>query len=674
MRIRTTILLLLLSGTINVPDSIAQQPVTQELTLEGNRLGRMYEGWGTVFSYAKLLYDYPEKERNDILDMLFRPNYGASLQVLKVGIGYDGNSDESCWQANKRSADDPGNYRRGYGGWLIEEARKRNPEIRLAALHWGYPAWAVDDELKARFIYEYVKGTKDAYGHTIQYIGGNQNESKITPEVTKKLRRILNEGGFHDVKIIAADEGARVKTYSVIPALKNDKEYADVVDIIGIHFKGRPADSKILDKAWQFGKPIWSTEDSGGNYKYPASGYSTVDQFMKLFLDVGLTCAIRWLGPSSHYENMPWPAAGIIKANEPWSGHYKIGAVVWGIAHITQFIPVGWRMIETDDTYLRVPGLDKPIGRVATYKDPESSNYSIVIRTNNYDLPDIQKIRVILKNGLSGGTVSVWQSDFTEDPGQWFKKKGALHPSGNAYELELSPNKVYTLSTTTGQQKAVTRIPDPVAFPFPYREDFENYAPEELPRYFVNVNSSFEIASEGTNRILKQVVKDAPLQWHYKSRPVSQPMTIIGDMQWKDYAVSVKAMLKSSGRVLLGGRFDGKMKSSGDFEAEGYWLSLDEKGNWKLLRKDTTGEQFVELDAGKIKGFGLHKWAEMKMSFKGSAIEGYLNGTRVTQKTDSVHSNGNVGLALLHHKAPTFFDATSEYPVALYDDLMIGNP
>jgi hypothetical protein len=33
---------------------------------------------------ARLLYDYPEAQRSEILDLLFKPNYGASFQHLKV--------------------------------------------------------------------------------------------------------------------------------------------------------------------------------------------------------------------------------------------------------------------------------------------------------------------------------------------------------------------------------------------------------------------------------------------------------------------------------------------------------------------------------------------------------------------------------------------------------------
>ncbi|KAK3703903.1 hypothetical protein RRG08_055807, partial [Elysia crispata] len=38
---------------------------------------------------SKLLINYPEKQRSEALDFLFKPNFGASLQILKVEIGGD---------------------------------------------------------------------------------------------------------------------------------------------------------------------------------------------------------------------------------------------------------------------------------------------------------------------------------------------------------------------------------------------------------------------------------------------------------------------------------------------------------------------------------------------------------------------------------------------------------
>src|SRR5689334_18974514 len=64
------------------------------VTVDGGSPGRVYDGIGALSAGAssRLLIDYPEPARSQVLDYLFRPGYGAALQVLKVEIGGDTNS------------------------------------------------------------------------------------------------------------------------------------------------------------------------------------------------------------------------------------------------------------------------------------------------------------------------------------------------------------------------------------------------------------------------------------------------------------------------------------------------------------------------------------------------------------------------------------------------------
>jgi galactosylceramidase len=120
----------------------------ETVTLDPASGGRIFEGFGALSAGAssKLLIDYPEPQRSEVLDLLFKPKYGASLQHLKVEIGGDVNSTcgtepafahtrEEFLQAN------PSHFKRGYEGWLMVETKKRNPRILLDALQWGAPYW-----------------------------------------------------------------------------------------------------------------------------------------------------------------------------------------------------------------------------------------------------------------------------------------------------------------------------------------------------------------------------------------------------------------------------------------------------------------------------------------------------------------------------------------------------
>ena len=62
---------------------------------------------------TRLLVDYPEPQRSDILDLLFKPKHGASLQHLKVEVGCDGDTTQGSEPTHARSATDI-DFDRGY--------------------------------------------------------------------------------------------------------------------------------------------------------------------------------------------------------------------------------------------------------------------------------------------------------------------------------------------------------------------------------------------------------------------------------------------------------------------------------------------------------------------------------------------------------------------------------
>jgi len=114
------------------------------IVLDDSDSGRVFEGIGVVSAGASTrnLADYPEKQKSEILDYMFKPKFGASLQHLKVEIGGGENStcgSEATHALTREELADP--KPRGYEFWLMAEARKRNPKILLDCLPWSYPGW-----------------------------------------------------------------------------------------------------------------------------------------------------------------------------------------------------------------------------------------------------------------------------------------------------------------------------------------------------------------------------------------------------------------------------------------------------------------------------------------------------------------------------------------------------
>src|SRR5271156_2564505 len=110
-------------------------------------LGPRFDGIGALSGggcTSRMLVDYPVEYRDQILDYLFLPNFGASLHILKVEIGGDGQSTEGTEPSHMHESDEA-NYHRGYEWNLMVEAKRRNPNIQLFALSWAFPGWVSSD-------------------------------------------------------------------------------------------------------------------------------------------------------------------------------------------------------------------------------------------------------------------------------------------------------------------------------------------------------------------------------------------------------------------------------------------------------------------------------------------------------------------------------------------------
>ena len=78
------------------------------VTIDGQSPGRIFEGVGALSAGAssRLLREYSEPQRSQILDLLFKPNFGASLHHLKVEIGGDVNSTDGTEPSHARTREE----------------------------------------------------------------------------------------------------------------------------------------------------------------------------------------------------------------------------------------------------------------------------------------------------------------------------------------------------------------------------------------------------------------------------------------------------------------------------------------------------------------------------------------------------------------------------------------
>ena len=299
---------------------------------------------------SRLLVDYPAAQQEQILDYLFRPSFGASLQILKVEIGGDtlttDGSESSHMRDNSSVAFD-----RGYEWWLMQEAKKRNPSIKLYGLPWAFPGWVGTNpatgvrnasagpyafpQQTARYVTEWVKGAVAVHGLEIDYLG-IWNEAPCDAGYVKLLRQMLDGAGLQRTRLVAADSGSQICT-----AMKADPALAAAVDVVGLHY---PSDFGGATACDGLGKPIWASEESSSYDDLNGAGCWARVVHSHYVLS-GITSSIMWNLLGAYYPGTSWFASSMFTAVEPWSGHYSRMPVVWATAHITQFAQVGWRYV-----------------------------------------------------------------------------------------------------------------------------------------------------------------------------------------------------------------------------------------------------------------------------------------------------------------------------------------
>ena len=88
------------------------------VTVNPNGASFPYDGHGGLSAGAssRLIYDYAEPARSEILDYLYKPKYGANLHMCKVEIGGDTESTDGTEPSHMHTRNDL-NCTRGYEFW-----------------------------------------------------------------------------------------------------------------------------------------------------------------------------------------------------------------------------------------------------------------------------------------------------------------------------------------------------------------------------------------------------------------------------------------------------------------------------------------------------------------------------------------------------------------------------
>jgi hypothetical protein len=644
----------LIAATATVALTAAPAQAATTITINGTGAGRVFDGVGAISGgggNSRLLIDYPEPQRSQVLDYLFRPNYGAAMQILKVEVGGDTNSTSGAEPSHKHTATDL-DCNRGYEWWLMEQAKARNPNIKLAALSWGAPGWIGNGTFfstdMVNYLLAFLTCARDSHGLTIDYLGG-WNERGFNKTWYQNLNTALDANGFAGVKIVADDT-----SFAPAEQVVSDPAFAAAVDVLGSHYvcgyRGPQSTCPSSTNAINSGKAVWASEN--GSDDYNAGAVALARGINRGYLDGRMTAYINWPVIAALYQNLPFPTMGVSVAAQPWSGAYSIGKNTWVMAHTTQFTAPGWRYLDSASGFL---GGARTNGSYVTLRSPTADSWSTVIET--MDATAAQTFTATVTGGLSTGQVHVWSTRVgATSSSEYFVHSADVTPSGGTFTLTLQPGFVYTLSTTTGQAKGTATSPAPAALALPYTDNYDSYPLGREARLLSDMQGAFEVATCGAGRVgrcVRQMSPRAPITWD----TLSDPYALIGDTSWSNYRVASDVLLEQAGYVEVIGRATWQ-HAFGPAGLDAYYLRVSNTGAWTLLRNDVNNTM-TSVRSGTVAALGTNTWHTLALTFSGSTITAQIDATTVTTVTDAVWSVGQVGFG------------TSQGETAQFDNLSV---
>jgi Glycosyl hydrolase family 59 len=651
------------------PAGVAHGPYLATVTIDGDDPGPAFQGIGAISGgggNSRLLIDYPPGERAQILDYLFLPHYGASLQMLKLEIGGGGFSSDGS-EPSVEAVRGQMHCAAGYEFWLARQALARNPAIKLYGLQWTAPGWVrgPDGSLWTRadvsYVVDWLRCAR-ADGLTISYVGGWDEHYQGTPAQQAwfvNLRAALNAAGFTRTQIVAADETPQIaerpgrRGYSPLLAWRTVAEdmvanpaFGRAVSVLGVHDTcGLPTTGYLCVVSAQArtisastGKPIWESElgatpATGTDPALPGPG-GLARALNAAYDQAGVTGILVWPLIDAIPPDLPSENRGLVQADSPWDGSYDVTPLTWVIAQTTQFTAAGWRHAAGANGALPAGG------SYDTYLAPGRSAWSMVAQTSVASAP--QRVTIHITGGLPARAVHVWTTNL-RGPGQFIQRRDII-PRHGTFTALLQPGYLYTFTTTTGQSRAGGHpAPVPAAGPMPARYTATPDA-AGMASMLAPIDGSFGYV----NGVLTQTAAGEPVEWHHLG-PSPAPYAIIGQNTWTDYTVSARVILPPSGTAstastapgaTLIARFQGFRRSTvSQFRA--YELQIRSTGAWQIVANGPTA---VKLASGSVTA--AHAYS-LSLTTRGTTISAQINGKLVATVTNRLYRYGPAGLGSL---------------------------
>ena len=604
-----------------------------------NGLGRRFDGIGGLSAGAssRLLADYNAVWYSQIMDYLFLPNFGAALHILKVEIGGDVQSTDGTESSHMHSVNDE-NYARGYEWALMVDAKRRNPDVVLYGLSWGFPGWVGEGSKSpwtnstVTYTMKWILGAKKYYNLDIDYIG-IWNERGWDKTYTLALKAAITAAGLK-TKIVGHDSG-----WDVCDTLAADSEWAAAVDVISAHYPG----AKIKSNCPALNKIQWSSEDMSLGWNTSAQCWAR--ELNQDYVLANLTSTIAWALINSFYDGIDWSGTGVMRAVEPWSGFYEVGQVLWTAAHWGQFTQTGWFFLQHGSGV----GLLSNGGSYVALTDPAGQQLTIVVETMERETSQCAHSSSVYYNTTDQTATFQLDSSFahvtelfvfltnltTQDVKQSFIYKGIITLNNGQFTLDLPVGVLYTVSTVNGT-KGNYQPPSPLPFPIPYLDDFDRSATSSEAAYFSDQSGSWEIVdiSDSRGKTMRQMAVERPISW---CNDAPYPYSILGDPNWQQpLNITVDVMIETNGTafIAIGVSRSGCGAGHGS-PAIVFSINTTDLGLWQLTASTAITNSLASGNASIVSGM----WYTLTLVVLADHSEGYINGNLVGRCNLNVSSS-----------------------------------
>lgn len=531
--------------------SVQALNASSTIVLDGTTALHRYDGHGGLSAGAssRLLWDYPPDVASDILDFMFKPQFGLGLHVLKVEIGGDTQSTDGTEPSHMHTRDDL-SCGRGYELWLLKEAKKRNPDILTFGLSWGTPYWPGNGSYFTPDMYTYqvawMQCMAQELGVPIDYLGVWNERYWGGQDYVVGLRASLNAAGFADTKIVIPDGGYDP---AIIAGAQSNATFSSSFDVVGLHYPCGDQHPEVQEA----GKAYWASEHWWQQPDWDGAG-CWGHLLNHNYVAMNMTSTIAWSPLWSVYEKgLPDEGSGLILAPEPWSGYWEVSPPIWTGAQWTQFTQPGWK-------FLHVPGGGSgylPMnGTYVTLVPPggPSAGMTVIMETlqgacrcSPDPVTGPQTVTFKTTGGMPGaGTLlHVWQ---TTQEAPFVQLADMTIAPDSTFTVTIPADAMVTVTTVAGGFKGQpgTPIPPSTPFPLPYSDDFDSYTYDGMAHFFADQFGSFAVR----NGTLVQVVPVNPGKNAWISD--ADPITLMGGVNWADVTVSVRTAFQPNPAVAVG--------------------------------------------------------------------------------------------------------------------------